>query len=141
MSSSRLYSTEEVAELLGLQVRTVRTYVREGKLRAVRIGKQYRIAHDDIVELTGTEIEANETTAKRIEVTSIVNVEGVDAKLLERLISMIGAVASSGGEGSERLRVETLYDTERETAKVIIVGGIADTARLLPLLASFVGAD
>jgi excisionase family DNA binding protein len=30
-----------------LHVRTVRKYVRDGRLKAVRIGKQYRIARDD----------------------------------------------------------------------------------------------
>ena len=41
--SEELYSVEQVAERLGLHVKTVRSYVREGRLKAVRIGKQYRI--------------------------------------------------------------------------------------------------
>ena len=47
------YSVEQVAERLGLHVRTVRNYVRDGRLKAVRIGKQYRIARTDLEELTG----------------------------------------------------------------------------------------
>ena len=38
-----LYSVEQVAEQLGLHVKTVRNYVRDGRLKAVRIGKQYRM--------------------------------------------------------------------------------------------------
>jgi excisionase family DNA binding protein len=48
-----LYSVEQVADRLGLHVRTVRNYVREGRLKAVRIGKQYRIAADDLAAMTG----------------------------------------------------------------------------------------
>ena len=48
-----LYSAEQVADRLGLHVRTVRNYVREGRLKAVRIGKQYRIAGEDLAALTG----------------------------------------------------------------------------------------
>ena len=48
-----MYSVEQVAELLGLHVRTVRGYIRDGRLRAVRIGKQYRIARADLDALTG----------------------------------------------------------------------------------------
>jgi len=33
-----LYSVEQVADLLNLHVRTVRNYVRESRLKAVRIG-------------------------------------------------------------------------------------------------------
>ncbi len=43
-----LLSVEQVAELLGLHVRTVRNYVRDGRLKAVRIGKQYRITRTDL---------------------------------------------------------------------------------------------
>ena len=44
----QLYSVEQVANRLGLNVRTVRGYIREGRLSAVRIGKQYRIAAEDL---------------------------------------------------------------------------------------------
>src|SRR5262245_17738374 len=51
--SQALYSVEQVAQRLGLHVKTVRGYVREGKLKAVRIGKQYRIAREDFEALLG----------------------------------------------------------------------------------------
>ena len=47
------FSVDQVAQRLGLHVRTVRNYVRDGRLKAVRIGKQYRIARSDLEELTG----------------------------------------------------------------------------------------
>ena len=55
-----LYSIWEVADLLGLHVRTVRNYVRDGRLKAVRIGKQYRIAREDLEVLTGRPASAFE---------------------------------------------------------------------------------
>lgn len=51
--SIQYYSVEQVAELLGLHVRTVRSYAREGRLRATRIGKQYRIAREDLEAFMG----------------------------------------------------------------------------------------
>ena len=48
------YSVEQVAERLGLHVRTIRSYVRAGRLNAVRIGKQYRISREDLEAFTGT---------------------------------------------------------------------------------------
>lgn len=50
--TEEMYSVEQVAEQLGLHVRTVRGYIRSGRLKAVRIGKQYRIARSDLAELT-----------------------------------------------------------------------------------------
>jgi excisionase family DNA binding protein len=51
--NEELFSVEQVADRLGLHVRTVRAYVRDGRLKAVRIGKQYRIARADLEALTG----------------------------------------------------------------------------------------
>ncbi|HEX2286751.1 MAG TPA: helix-turn-helix domain-containing protein, partial [Mycobacterium sp.] len=52
--AEHLYSAEDVAQRLGLHVRTVRGYVRDGRLKAVRIGKQYRIRHADLEAFVGT---------------------------------------------------------------------------------------
>jgi len=41
---------EECASYLGLNVRTVRAYVRDGKLRAARCGKNYRIRRQWLVD-------------------------------------------------------------------------------------------
>ena len=53
---SDLYSVEQVAELLGLHVRTVRNYVRDGRLKeaiALSSAKEYRYSHLAKVVLAG----------------------------------------------------------------------------------------
>ena len=72
--SQELYSVEQVAERLGLHVKTVRNYVREGRLKAVRIGKQYRIAREDLEAMTGHSEPAHEPVVRNrhVEVSSIV---------------------------------------------------------------------
>jgi excisionase family DNA binding protein len=55
--TASLLSVEQVAEILKLHVRTVRNYVRDGRLRATRIGKQYRIALSDLEAFTGGPVE------------------------------------------------------------------------------------
>jgi len=59
----------------GLHVRTVRNYVREGRLKAVRIGKQYRIAREDLDAFTGTESKVRRT--RHVEVSSIVEIDAI----------------------------------------------------------------
>src|SRR5437016_63386 len=72
--SQDLYSVEQVAALLGLHVRTVRNHVRDGRLKAVRIGKQYRIAREDLAAFTGRPIAAPESVARQrfVEASSVV---------------------------------------------------------------------
>lgn len=50
MAEKPLLTTEDVAGLLQLDIETVRRYIREGKLRAIKIGGQYRIRREDFEE-------------------------------------------------------------------------------------------
>jgi excisionase family DNA binding protein len=140
-----LYSVEQVAERLGLHVRTVRQYVRAGKLKAVRIGKQYRIARADLEALTGGPVpEPPRATAVRhrhVEVSSVLAVDAVDRHTADRVTTLVHAAANTPRGGHEPLRVQTVYDEERARLKLVILGGAGDTAELLRLVAALVEED
>jgi excisionase family DNA binding protein len=51
LTQSRLYTPEEVAELLRVEVREVLAYIREKRLLASRLGGQYRIPADAVEDL------------------------------------------------------------------------------------------
>lgn len=138
-----MYSVEQVADLLDLHVKTVRGYVRAGKLKAVRIGKQYRIARSDLEEFTGGTAPrpARETAlrARRSEASTIVQVDAVDFGAMSSLTSTLSGAAQSRDHTGQPLRVSTVYDEERASLKVIIFGGLEDTAELLNLTARLLG--
>lgn len=127
----QLYSAEEVAEQLGLHVRTVRGYVRDGRLRAVRIGKQYRITREDLEAFVGSPVvDPPEVRRHRhVDVSSIVEIDAVSPETADRVSSLLTATRSYASD--QPLRVETVYDKERARMKVIVLGGLADTRQLL----------
>ncbi|UZJ32783.1 helix-turn-helix domain-containing protein [Streptomyces endophytica] len=137
----RFYSVEQVAEHLGLHVRTIRNYVRDGRLHAVRIGKQYRIAHEDLEAFTGRPAPAppgdadeqrpHQQRQQHTEVCSIVEIDAIAPETVDRLTNLLMSVATNRGPGHAPLRIETAHDKERGRLKVIVLGGLADTARLL----------
>jgi excisionase family DNA binding protein len=43
-----LLTPEQVAEILQIHILTVYHYIRQGKLRAIRLGRSYRIAPEDL---------------------------------------------------------------------------------------------
>lgn len=136
--SQQLYSVEQVADLLGLHVKTVRTYVRDGRLKAVRIGKQYRIAREDLEVFTGQPVAAPaRETARRqrhVEVSSIVQIDAISFDAMSRLSTMIVGSATGRPGDDQRLRIETFYDEERASLKIIVVGGLDSSAEMLKLI-------
>jgi excisionase family DNA binding protein len=120
-----LYSVEQVADLLGLHVKTVRGYVREGRLKAVRIGKQYRIAGEDLAAMTGRPLASFRPEPVRrerhIEVSSIVEIDAVSPETANRLTNSLMASASG-------IRIESIYDAQRGRMKIILVGSMDTNA-------------
>jgi excisionase family DNA binding protein len=136
--AQELYSVEQVADRLGLHVRTIRNYVRDGRLKAVRIGKQYRIAREDLEAFTGTSAAAvdPEQGERHVEVSSIVQIDAIDRAGADRVSTHVMAAVNQGGLG--RLRIESAYDEDRASLKLIVLGDpevCADLLRLVALLA------
>jgi excisionase family DNA binding protein len=49
----RLHGVKEAAEILGISVYTVRSYVRQGKLRPVRIGRRVLLQEAELERFVG----------------------------------------------------------------------------------------
>ena len=131
-----VFSVEQVAAQLGLHVRTVRNYVRDGRLKAVRIGKQYRITAEDLAAFTGLPV-AERAIAPPAELSAVVELAGVDRAAADRISTMVVASVNGPRDDGERpLRVEAIHDGERATMKIIVLGDLAAGADLLRWVAS-----
>ena len=130
-----MLSVEQVAEQLGLHARTVRVYLRSGRLKGVRIGKQYRIAREDLAHLTGRGEPVEPVVLHRhVDVSSIVQVDAISPESVDRVANMLMTAAKAPREEEHPLRIDTTYDDERARLKVFISGSPETTINLLRLV-------
>ena len=133
-----LYSVEQVAELLNLHVKTVRNYVREGRLKAIRIGKQYRISGEDLAALTGRPVASFRPEPVRrtrhVEVSSIVEIDAISPESANRLTNSLMGAASG-------VRIEAIYDRERGRMKIILVGSMDQNASYFKFINAILEAE
>ncbi len=143
MPTAAMYSADEVAEKLGLHVRTVRGYVRDGRLPAVRIGKQYRIAPEDLEKLTGGRVAATppRPSGPRIEATVVIQIDDLSPQDATRLTNLVIGAASGRPSGGAGLHVETVYEETRRSMKVVAIGDPDDAQTLMRLVGSFAEAE
>ncbi len=136
--TQELFSVEQVAERLGLHVRTVRNYVRDGRLKAVRIGKQYRIARADLEALTGGPVpespRASAGRVRRVQVATVVEIDAVARATADRVSNTVIAAAAG-------LRIQTIYDEERAHLKIVIFGDTETTAAMLHIVHTLLETD
>src|SRR3982074_2433348 len=80
--SEEVYTVEQFAERLKLHPKTVLRFIRDGRLRAVKVGKSYRILRTAREAMPGA---VRGVQLKAARVTSIVDIPEVDPKLAQRL--------------------------------------------------------
>lgn len=140
-AESRMYSLDQVAERLGLHVRTVRSYVRTGRLKAIRIGKQYRVAREELESIVGTS-NLREAVARRrrAEVSCVVQMDAVTQNMALRVEDRLRSAVQTPREDGSALRIETIYDRGHAHLKVIVVGSLPAAANVFGLLGAILDA-
>jgi excisionase family DNA binding protein len=131
-----LLSVGQVASALRVHVRTVRRYLREGRLKGTRIGKQYRIAAADLMQLTGTPLPTPEPVrlTRHSEASSVVQIDAIAREEAMRVMNGIGGAIKGRDKHSDTpLRVDTVYDEARARLKIIITGSLSTTVGLMKL--------
>ena len=140
----QLFTVEEVAKRLNLHVKTVRRFIRTGKLPAKRIGKEYRIARPALEAFTGTSGDpAPEVISRKrqVLVSSIVDVDAISPDDSQRITTLIMAGLNSRRGEPDFPRVDTLYDAERGRLRVMITANPLLTCDLVRTIAALAGPD
>lgn len=131
---SDLYTVERVATLLGLHIKTVRGYVRDGKLKATRLGKSYRIARADLEAFAGGPIEPPPVgRQRRVDASTVVQIEALNPEVANRITTTIMAASGAPIDG-QQLHIQAIYDEERAGMKILLTGGIGRIAEVLKLI-------
>jgi excisionase family DNA binding protein len=138
-----MYSLEQVAEGLKLNVRTVRHYVRSGRLKAVRIGKQYRVTREALEAVTGpgtSRLRSNTMNASQADVSSVIQIDAVNADMAIRVANQLLAAAKAPRDDDSPLRTETIYDEERARLKIIVFGSLPVVGDMFKLITAILKA-
>jgi len=58
----KLYTPEEVADLLGFKTRTIKEWLRSGKLPGIKVGVTWRVRQKDLAEFLEKQKSGGETS-------------------------------------------------------------------------------
>src|ERR1700761_9139014 len=127
--SGESYTVEQAADRLKLHAKTVLRMIREGRLKAVRLGKAYRIAGDDLDAAAGVaRAEARESPDHA---TVIADFGEIGPDLAQRLGSTLTAMLGSNTARAVPISLQTAYDPMLRRLKVVGIGGPEAAAPLL----------
>lgn len=135
--SEEVYTVEQFAERLKLHPKTVLRFIREGRVRAVKVGKAWRILRSDFDAFTGV---APREQPSRLHVTSIVDMTDVGPEVAQRLARLLPAARMGQDAHPDPMRIDVVHDPDRRTVKIVLVGSAGDTASMLRMIGSLTEA-
>jgi excisionase family DNA binding protein len=112
MENATSYSISEAAELLNLSAKTIRRYIKSGKLTSIKVptkfGEEYRIT--EIPEALKQEAEAMAEAQSRVDIVTAEDASpGLDAQLLYqeniRLAAQLGAATERIRQLEEKMKL------------------------------------
>lgn len=129
--SEEVYTVEQFAERLKLHPKTVLRFIREGRVRAVKVGRSYRILRSDLEAMTGV-VRPQSPTG--VSVTSIVDMSEVGPERAEQLSCTLPSLRMSRETPVDQMTMHITYDPARRHLKVMLVGSPDDTAVILKMI-------
>jgi len=107
MMVEKYYSVDQIAEMIDMHPKTIQRYIREGRLRAQKIGKAWRVTGHDLSTFTeGTEGDGMSETSpglqailgaaeKTIKVSSIIDIPVNNSSEAVQVMNWIAASMNS----------------------------------------------
>jgi excisionase family DNA binding protein len=96
--SETYFSVEQIAQMLHIHKKTIQRYIREGKIRATKIGKSWRVSGHDLTRFTeghskDTEESSSDHPVKeRTKASSVIDIQVSGKDEAMRIINTITAV-------------------------------------------------
>ncbi|HDR9800408.1 helix-turn-helix domain-containing protein [Burkholderia cenocepacia] len=126
------HTVEDTAARLRVHPKTVLRFIRDGKLRATRVGRAYRILDADLAAFARTEPASPAPRAVRV--TSIVDIPDASQSLHQYLSRSLHAMVSGRASYVDPVRIDVTFDPASSVVKIIVTATPADTAALMSSL-------
>lgn len=133
------YTVDEISNMLNIHPKTIQRYIREGKLRAAKIGKGWRVTGHDLstfIENDSYEKPASVNQPDRSIIASSVIDIIVDGKedairIMNTLTASLNAKPSEYGQSS----MQSQYIERENMVRITLWGGIRFMAIMMDTLA------
>ena len=117
-------SVEQVSQIIGMHPKTVARFIREGKLQANKVGKEWRISgHDLSVFVEGqAKTEKRKVPAELWRVSAVACIPGARKEEAMRIANTLNAVLMSKDKSVGNSSLTTQYIEDERQLRVMLWG-------------------
>jgi excisionase family DNA binding protein len=150
--AEQYYTAAQAAKLLNMHVKTIQRYIREGRLKAKKVGKEWRITGHDLSVFAeagtpagGPAAEDNwQPTARgsdRARVSSVIDVEVTGKNEAMRIMNTLVALMNGRPPEYGQASLSTQYIELEHRVRLIFWGGLLVAEHLLNAITMLVEDD
>lgn len=138
----KYYSVEQIAALLAMHPKTIQRYIREGRLKASKLGKNWRVSgHDLSVFLEGSPpaTAGSSTLGTGISneasmVSAVIDIPGLDREQAMRIVNTLTAVLNAKPPEYGRSTLHTQYIEPEGLLRIMLWGNILSMEAMMSCL-------
>ena len=157
----KFYTVDQIAEILGMHHKTIRKFITEGKLRANKVGKQWRILGHDLslfmesnavniknrnkeesqkIEFSTSESDINNKSNK-VNISTVVDINDVDIDEYRRISNMLLAVMNTKDSKMANSTINIKHYQNDRNVKVMLWGNTEFTKEMLDIISTLIQSD
>lgn len=141
--SEKYYTVDEIAEMIKIHPKTVQRYIREGKLRASKVGKGWRISGHDLsifAEGIGIAPETGDPansakTQSATKISAVIDIPEINTHESIRIANTLTAALNSKPSEYGSSRLSTQYLMPENVLRIMIWGSLDFTRIMLDYIA------
>ena len=136
----KYYTPDEIAELLQMHPKTIRRYIREGKLKATKIGKGWRVSGHDLTvfaERMPLTTEAKDANESPVKVSAVVDVPVRNSDDVMRLMNFVASVQDSSK--ASFVTINGQYIQHEEVFRMMLWGNLFGVHQLMGSIQTLIG--
>ncbi len=133
------YTVEQISDMLNIHPKTIQRYIREGRLRATKIGKGWRVTGHDLsvfVENEGEVPGSESKSARSVIASSVIDIiaEGKEdaIRIMNTLTAALNAKPPEYGQSS----MQSQYIERENMVRITLWGDIRFMAVMMDTIAS-----
>lgn len=147
----KFYTIEQIAEILDMHHKTIRKFITEGKLRANKVGRQWRISGHDLsifvednnvnikreckTENSNIEFSTNNISSdnriSKMNIATVIDINDVDVEEYRRISNTLLAAINSKQAKMSNSTINIKFYQEVRNLKVMLWGNLEFTKEML----------
>lgn len=151
----KFYTIDKIAEMLGMHHKTIRKFITEGKLRANKIGKQWRISSHDLslfMEDNSVTIKKNnesenstiefkigdeDNNVHKINISTVIDIMDVNDEDYRRISNTLLALMNSKDSKMNNSNLNLKYYENEKNLKILLWGNLEFSKEMLDFISVF----